>query len=116
MKSPVVSDESMEELMADVVNKIDPIFKEETTPAQTQALNTFFMTLAKMTQRIFDWLPDEHQGEILVNCGTWFDVGLLFGRSPELLVKILNDVDPKMNMADVPAWMGDFIDRKKQGG
>lgn len=75
------------------------------SPAQKEASKIYLGTLLWLTLNIFDWLPPEQQSEILTTCGTWFDMGLLMGRSPNRLVDILARVNPRIIETEIPDWV-----------
>lgn len=103
-KLPAIAFEDLEKVMGEVTRDLKPLFSEEISAEEREALNTFVATLSVISLNIFDYLPPEQQDEILTNCGTWFDIGVLFGKAPQLLVKILNRANPQLEKVEVPDW------------
>lgn len=111
-KLPAVVFEDMEKVMEEVTGEVTPLLNSKMSTEEQGAASTFFGTLAVLTLDIFDYLPPEQQDEILASCGTWFDIGMLLGRSPKLLVEILDRVNPKMEPTDIPDWLADRLRAK----
>lgn len=104
-KLPVIADEHLEALATELTNVTRTILSEDISEEQRKALHVWITTMAGMLSTIFDWLPEGEADSILRACGTWFDVGILFGRSPELLVNILNKIKPEITELDIPDWV-----------
>jgi len=90
----------MEELTKELSSTLQLIINDD----HKEADKVFLGTLYRLTLGIFDWLPPEQQSEILTACGTWFDIGLLMGRSPMKLVDILRRVKPSLVDTEIPDW------------
>lgn len=108
-KLPAIVLEDFGEVMEEVTKELKPLLNKKISTEEQGAANTFLCTLSVLTLDIFDYLPPEQQDEILVNCGTWFDIGMLLGRSPKLLVEILNKVKPQLEKVEVPEWFAKRI-------
>lgn len=104
-KLPSIVLEDLEKVMKEVTRELKPLLNKKMSPEERRLTQTFLGTLLVLTLDIFHYLPPKDQDEILTNCGTWFDIGMLLGRSPELLVEILNKIDPKVETVDIPAWL-----------
>jgi len=115
-KLPVIRPESLEGVMKEVAKQGMTVLDKRITAKERLALEVFFGTLTSISLKIFGYLPPEEQDNILTNCGTWFDVGMLFGKSPELLVEILNKVTPQLDGAEVPDWLADRLKGVKSNG
>ena len=115
-KLPAVAPEDLGKVMEEVVKELKPLLSR-LTREEDLANITFFGTLSALTLNIFDYLPPEQQEEILINCGTWFDIGMLLGKSPQLLVEILERVKPKVVDIEIPDWLIEGLTRApKQEG
>ena len=58
-------------------------------PLEQGAFAAFVASLREATNVMLVYLPKGEREDLLALCGTWMDVGMLFGRSPALLVEIL---------------------------
>ena len=101
----VIAVDDLVEVMEEVAKELKPLLRRVVTGEEQIAINTFFCTLARMTLNIFDYLPPEQQDEMLTNCGTWFDIGVLLGNSPQLLLEILTRVKPQIAGVEIPDWL-----------
>jgi hypothetical protein len=108
-KLPAIVLEDGGMVMEEVTKELKPLLSTKMSTEEHRALNTFFGTLAALILDIFDYLPSEQQEEILANCGTWFDIGVLLGKSPKLLVEILDRVNPKVGNIEIPDWLADKL-------
>ena len=108
-KLPAIVLEDMGMVMEEVTKEVQGLFDRDVTNEERRAVEVFFGTLSSLTLNIFDYLPPEQQDEILTNCGTWFDIGMLLGKSPKLLLETLNKVNPKVEGAEVPDWFAQRI-------
>lgn len=108
-KLPAIAFEDLEKVMDEVTRKLKNLWDKELATEEREALNTFVATLSVISLNIFDYLPPEQQDEILTNCGTWFDIGVLFGKAPRLLVEILGRVKPELVGVEVPDWFAKRI-------
>ena len=104
-KLPCVHPDDMMKVMNKLTEELRPILQSTSDPQQKQTEKVFLGTLYHLTLDIFDWLPPEQQSEILTACGTWFDIGLLIGRSPTKLVDILKHANPRLIDTEIPDWM-----------
>lgn len=100
----VIAYEDLDKVMTEVQNEFKSISREKLDREENNAVSTLIFTLLGILTDIFGYLPPEEQSEILVKCGTWFDIGVLFGRSPKRLVQILDRVNPRMEDREVPEW------------
>ena len=104
-KLPAVHPDDLRRVMDELTEELRPVLWSSQDTKQKEAENVFLGTLYRLTLDIFDWLPPEQQSEILTACGTWFDIGLLMGRSPRVLVDILERVNPKLVDTEIPEWV-----------
>ena len=116
MRYKAIEEEKWAAVMDEVTDQIMPILKEEGTVDERDAFNLFIGTMLVIMDRLFGYLPPEEQTNILTSCGTWFDLGLLMGRSPKKLVDIMEKVNPGIVKADFPDWLGPFIQSLTKGG
>jgi len=105
-KLPLIAEASLEAVMDEVSDEVTRVMAKTPSKEERIALSTFFGTLTKtvldITERM--GLSDEEQEDTLTACGTWFDLGMLAGRSPKLLVDILKRVKPKIEGFTPPEW------------
>jgi len=92
-------------VMEKLTDELQPVLRSTSDPEMKEAEKVFLGTLYRLTLSIFDWLPPEQQFEILTACGTWFDIGMMMGRSPLTLVDILRNVKPRLINTDIPDWI-----------
>lgn len=64
--------------------KVPPVNVDE-----GNALIAFINTLKSITDSVVAYLPPGERKEIKDVCGTFMDIGMLFGKSPRILVDIL---------------------------
>ena len=106
MKYETITMESLRLVMLEVAMEIKPNLEETKRKYHEKAaLNLFHGTLLYLVSLIFSYLPPDEQSRILITCGTWFDVGLLVGSSPEKLAEILDKVNPSVEDIELPDWM-----------
>jgi len=106
MKHPAIAMESLRPVLEELTREIKPILEEAKRTDQDKAAhNLIHGTLLHLVNQIFSYLPPEEQSHILNTCGTWFDVGLLVGRSPEKLADILDKANPSVEDIELPDWM-----------
>ena len=105
MKLPSVHPDNLHQVMDELTEELRPILHSAECRKQKEAENVFLGTLYRLTLSLFDWLPPEQQAEVLTACGTWLDVGLLMGRSPRVLVDILERVNPRLIDTEIPEWV-----------
>lgn len=67
-----------------------------TDPEQRSAFLAFYNILHDITEVIGDYLPPGDRKDVLKVCGIWFDLGLLFGTDPQILVEILKKAGAKV--------------------
>jgi len=109
----VIERESLGPVMEELTRQIKPVLEESKTKDEKEAYNVFLGTLFSLASDIFSYLPPEEQSHILAACGTWFDVGLLVGKSPGKLVDILEKVNPAISNIELPDWMWSMIGRSQ---
>ena len=104
-KLPAVHPDDMTKVMEKLTEELQPVLQSSTDPQLREAEKVFLGTLYRLTLNMFDWLPPEQQSEILTACGTWFDLGMLMGRSPLRMVDIIRNVKPRLIDTDIPEWV-----------
>ena len=102
---PAIAMESLKPVMDELSREIKPILEESGTEDQKEAFKVLLGTLFRLASDFFSYLPPEEQSHILVTCGTWLDVGLLVGKSPDKLVDILEKVNPAIEDIELPDWV-----------
>lgn len=109
MKYEAIALEDMKAIMHEVTREITPLVKKG-EDEDKDALKILLGTMLTMMSDIFSYLPEEERSHILVNCATWYDIGLLVGRSPRKLTEIMDKVNPSIEEVDLPDWIGSFVD------
>ncbi len=108
-KLAVIAEESLDAVMDGVSNEIAKVMAKTPGKEERIAFSVFFGTMTKtvldITERM--GLSSEEQENILTAYGTWFDIGMLAGRSPRLLVDILKKASPKIESFTPPEWFGE---------
>jgi hypothetical protein len=108
-KLNAVADSDLPKVMAEVAKEINTIFKSPPSKSQANAFVTFCNTLLTTGLKLINYLPPQEQQEIIILCGTFLDIGVLFGKSPQLLADIITRVNPEITLSDAPDWLVDFI-------
>ncbi len=116
MRNEAIVEEKWKAVTDEVANQIKPILEEQKTEDEKYAFDLLLGTMLVVMDRVFGYLPPEEQSNILATCVTWFDLGLLMGRSPKKLVDIMEKVNPGIVKADFPDWLGPFIQSLTKGG
>ncbi len=107
MKYQAISLEDMKAIMDEVTREITPLVRVE--GENREALAILLGSMLTMMSDIFAYLPEEERSHILVNCATWYDIGLLVGRSPRKLTEIMYKVNPSIEEVDLPEWIDNFV-------
>ena len=114
MKYEAIALEDMKAIMDEVTREITPI--ETAEGEDREALAILLGSMLTMMSDIFAYLPEEDRSHILVNCTTWYEIGLLAGRSPRKLAGILDKVNPSIEEVELPDWIDTFVhDLTKDG-
>lgn len=105
-KLPIVAGGSLEAVMDEMSNEVAKVMAKMPNKEDSIAFSTFFGTLTKIMLDITEemGLSSEEQENIQTACGTWFDLGMLVGRSPQLLVDILKRANAKIETFTPPEW------------
>lgn len=104
-KLPAVHPDDVMKVMEKLTEELQPVLRSSSDPQLIEAENIFLGTLCRLTFHIFSWLPPEQQSELLTTCGTWFDIGMIMGRSPMRLVDIIRTVEPRLIETNIPDWL-----------
>ncbi|MBA7703286.1 hypothetical protein ES703_112068 [subsurface metagenome] len=104
-KLSAVHPDDLRKVMDELTEELRPVLWSSQDAKEKEAEEVFLGTLYRLTLSLFDWLPAEQRSEIVTACGTWFDVGLLMGRSPMTLVDILERVNPRLVDTEIPDWV-----------
>lgn len=107
MKYEAIALEDMKSVMDEVTRGITPLARIE--GEDKEALAAILGALLTMMSDIFAYLPEEERSHILVNCATWYDIGLLVGRSPRKLTEIMDKVNPAIEEVELPDWIDKFV-------
>jgi len=106
MKSlPAIHPDDLRKVMDELTGELRPVLQSTRKTDERKAEKVFLGTLYRLTLGLFDWLPEGQQSEILTACGTWFDIGLLMGRSSRTLVDILERTKPRLIDTEIPDWV-----------
>jgi hypothetical protein len=116
MKADVITMEDVKQVMMEVQKQVSSTFPRNPTQEQVEALSCFFATLWSIITQMFTWLPPEEIKTVMINCGTWFAIGMLFGKSPELLVEILEKVKPAIEKKEMPDWLVAMLEEFRKYG
>lgn len=77
-------------LLEEISKEVEKVMDDgPKTPLEKGAFAAFSRTLRQTNENMFPYLPPGNKEELLALCATWLDVGMLFGKSPALLVEIL---------------------------
>lgn len=107
MKYKAIALEDMKAIMDEVTREITPL--ETAEEEGREALTILLGSMLTMMSDIFAYLPEEERSHILVNCATWYDIGLLVGRSPRKLTEIMDKVNPAIEEVELPDWIDSFV-------
>ena len=77
------------------VLRVPPVNADE-----ANALIAFINTLRGITDTVLAYLPPGERKEIKDVCGTFMDIGMLFGKSPRILVDVLEKSGAKVVRAE----------------
>jgi len=111
-KVPIIALEDLRKVMEEVTKELNPVLDRVGNKKEQGAARMFFNTLAALACDMFNYLPPEQQDELLANCGTWFDIGVLLGKSPKILLEILYRVEPKIGDAEIPDWLAERLSER----
>lgn len=103
MELPIIVD-GLEETMEEVAEEIEKCNLDK--PTERLAFAVFYGTLNKMLLDITESLDlnSEEQEDIQTICGVWLDIGILLGKSPQILIDILKKTRPKVRIFTTPEW------------
>lgn len=87
----------MDELSKEVERALD---SSSASPAHQKAFMVFLNTLRELTRLEFDYLPEAERKKIVVFCAAWLDIGLLFGKCPQVLIDILTRAEATGILSD----------------
>ena len=107
MRYEAIALDDMKVIMDEVTREITPLVRVE--GEDREALAILIGSMLTMMSDIFAYLPEEERSHILVNCATWYDIGLLVGRSPRKLTEIMDKVNPAIEEAELPEWTDSFV-------
>lgn len=113
-KVPTIALEDLTGVMKEVSKELKLVLSRALTREEQEAVTIFLGTLSAVALKTFGYLPSGQQDEILTHCGTWFDIGMLLGKSPKLLVEILKRVNPKVVGTEIPDRLANRSVRGKQ--
>ena len=107
MKYEAIALEDMKSIMDEVTRELASLARIEAQ--DKEALAAILGSLLTMMSDIFAYLPEEERSHILVNCATWYDIGILVGRSPRKLTEIMDKVNPAIEEVELPDWIDNFV-------
>ena len=80
----------MGDVLTEISKETEKVMDEAPAdPLEKGAFAAFVASLREETSVLLAYLPPGERGDMEALCATWLDVGMLFGRSPALLVEIL---------------------------
>jgi hypothetical protein len=85
----LIASECFGDVMDAVAAEVKKIIDTPPDEATRDAFLTYFNTLLDVVDLVFDYLPKGDRSDIRNLCATWMDVGILLGKSPQLLTEIL---------------------------
>jgi len=90
------------ECFGDVMDAVAAEVKKITdTPPENktdrESFLTYFNTLINVIDVVYDYLPEGERSSLRNLCATWMDVGILLGKSPQLLTEILERTGAKIS-------------------
>jgi len=93
MKKLVIPEECFDGVLDEVSRAVGkalekPFDKRE----EREAFYIFTNSLRALTEERFGYLPEEDRKDIVAFCGTWVSVGILLGKSPDILADILKKI------------------------
>jgi|GEM_PF-4482976 len=103
MELPLIVDR-LEETMNEVSKEIHRWSLDK--PSERLAFGVFYGTLNKMLLDVTEamGLSIEQKEDIQSICGTWLDIGILLGKSPQILIDVLKRAKPKVGSFSTPEW------------
>lgn len=106
MAKKIIASECFEAVMDAVSKEVKKITDNPPENVDREAFLTYFNTLVDVADVVFHYLPDGDRADLKNLCATWMDVGILLGKSPQLLTEILKKTDAKINEKE-PGGAGD---------
>lgn len=104
-KHLVMEGENQAEAIEQLQQEVNAIMATNPPTKAMRAFNVFFGTLARMCDGIFDYLPPQQRGEIASACGAWCNLGMAYGQDPQILVRIMERINPQLCEVDYPTWL-----------
>jgi len=97
MSKKVIAAECFEVVMEEVSKEIEKILKilPEST-MDRESLVAYLNTLEDMAEVVYAYLPKGERANVITLCATWMDIGILLGRSPQILTDILKRTGAKI--------------------
>lgn len=96
----LIASESFDAVMEEVSKEIKKIL-DIPPDMNREAFVTYLNTLVDMAELVFDYLPKGDREDIKTLCATWMDIGILLGRSPQLLTDILKRTGAEIEEKEV---------------
>lgn len=103
-KLPIIAEEFLGTVIDEVSNEVSKVMMKTPNKEERIAFSTFYGTLVKRALDTSSALSSEEQENVLTVCGTWFDIGMLAGRSPRLLLDILKRTNARIEAFTPPEW------------
>lgn len=95
----LIASECFEAVMEEVSKEVKKILDNPPDKMDREAFVAYYNTLMDMAEQVFDYLPEGERADIKTLCATWMDIGILLGRSPQLLTDILKRTGAKIEEA-----------------
>ena len=96
----LIASESFDAVMEEVSKEIKKIL-DIPPDMNREAFVTYLNTLVDMAELVFDYLPKGDREDIKTLCATRMDIGILLGRSPQLLTDILKRTGAEIEEKEV---------------
>jgi len=104
-KLTVIVPDDLEKVMVELRNELISLLRCPLTGEQNKALDILTSTLLASLIQSTDYLPQQEQADIAGVCGTCIGVGMLFGKSPQLVADVLKKSQARLTNSEVPDWL-----------
>lgn len=84
--------------LEELSNQSDGVLGTVTDPIEQGAFAAFRASLRDSRKAMFPYLPAGEAEDLEALCGTYMSVGLVFGRSPAMLVEVLRKSGAKIGV------------------
>ena len=96
-----IAEECFDAVMDELSREVGKALKKPPDKREERAaLYAFFGSLTTLAAKRFQYWPAEDKNDLEAMCGTWMNVGILFGKSPKLLANILKRAGARIEVHD----------------